>query len=369
MTLDAEVVVIGGGVMGAATAWNLARRGVDVVLLEQFGPGHRHGASHGASRNFNLSYEDPTLLAWLHEGEGLWRELEAESGAEVLTRTGIVNHGPGRDLAAAAAAVSAGGFETELLDASEATSRWPGFRFAGPVLHTPEAGRLHADRAVAAFQDAAAARGGRVQYDTAFVGGVVDDDGVVVRLRGADGGSSELRAARAVVTSGAWTVDVLAALGASFALPPLRVTQEQPAFFAPLGGFGAPGDWPGFNHSPSPDDPDTAWFLSGVYGMGSPGEGVKAGWHGVGPETHPDRRTYIPDAELTALIRRYAGEWLPGVDADAFAEITCTYTSTPDSAFFLDRVGPVAVGAGFSGHGFKFAPVVGRVLADLVVQG
>jgi len=173
-------------------------------------------------------------------------------------------------------------------------------------------------------------------------------------------------ARRAVVTTGAWTSDNLAALRASFTLPPLRVTQEQPAFFAPLDGE---EEWPGFNHAPSPDDPATAWFLSGVYGMGSPGEGIKAGWHGVGPETHPDRRSYAPDPELSALIRRYAHEWLPGVDASAMSEITCTYTSTPDSAFFLDRVGPVAVGAGFSGHGFKFAPVVGRILADLVADG
>lgn len=374
---DAQVVVIGGGVMGAATAWNLARRGLDVVLVEQFEAGHKHGASHGASRNFNLSYEDPALLAWLHEADALWRELEAEAESSVLTRTGIVNHGPGRDLAAVAGAVAAGGFETELLDAAEAARRWPGFRFAGPVLHTPQAGRINADEAVRGFADAAAARGARVLRSTAVVGGSVSDDGVVVRLRsaggvqgtagaGADGVASteeQLRADRAVVTAGAWTVDVLASLGASVPLPPLRVTQEQPAFFTPLTGI--PEDWPGFNHAPSLDDPATAWFPSAVYGMGSPGEGVKAGWHGVGPETHPDRRTYVPDPRLTAQIRRYADEWLPGVDTTSLTEVTCTYTLTPDSSFYLGRVGPVVVGAGFSGHGFKFAPVVGRVLADL----
>ncbi|WP_243075482.1 FAD-dependent oxidoreductase [Microbacterium sp. SS28] len=368
MTRDAQVAVVGGGVMGAATAWQLARRGVDVVLVERFGRGHVFGASHGASRNFNVSYEDPALLAWLREASVLWRELEAETGAGILTTTGIVNHGPGRDLVAAGRAIAAGGFETELLDAAEASARWPGFRFAGPVLHTPQAGRLHADRARAGFADAAAARGARVLTETAVVGGSVGsvDDGVALRLRAADGAEQELRVDRVVVTAGAWTVDVLASLGATFALPPLRVTQEQPAFFAPLAGAEALEDWPGFNHSSSPDDPATAWFPSGVYGMGSPGEGVKAGWHGVGPETHPDRRTFVADPGLSARIRRYAQEWLPGVDAASLAEITCTYTSTPDSAFFLERVGPVTVGAGFSGQGFKFAPTIGRVLADLI---
>lgn len=370
LSLDAEAVVIGAGVMGAATAWQLARRGVDVVLVERFSIGHRHGASHGASRNFNLSYEDERHLGWLREASVLWRELEAEIGEGVLTATGIVNHGPGRDFAQVAAAVSVGGFDTELLDPAEASSRWPGFRFAGQVLHTPQAGRLHADRAVAGFAAAAEARGARVVQQTAVVGGTVGDDAVEVRVRDQGGGEGVIRARRAVVTSGAWTRDILSVLGASsqvagFGLPPLRVTQEQPAFFAPLDGI---EEWPGFNHAPSLDDPATAWFRSGVYGMGSPGEGIKAGWHGVGPETHPDRRTYEPDPVLSALIRRYADEWLPGVDSSTMREITCTYTSTPDSAFFLERVGPVAVGAGFSGHGFKFAPVIGRILADLVEE-
>ncbi|GAA1928427.1 N-methyl-L-tryptophan oxidase [Microbacterium aoyamense] len=366
MSVDAEVVVIGGGVMGTATAWQLARRGVDVVLVERFGIGHRYGASHGTSRNFNLGYEDPTLLAWLHEAAADWRELERVTGAQLLTRTGIVNHGPGRDYASAAVDIAAGGFLTEMLDAAEAARRWPGLRFDGPALYTPEAGRLHADRAVLAFSSAAAKLGARVLAETRVVAGAVLDDRVNLVVRDAGGVEHTLTARRAVVTSGAWTTDVLAALGATFALPPLRVTQEQPATFAALAP--APEHWPGFNHAPSPDDPTTAWFPTAVYGMGVPGEGVKAGWHGVGPVVHPDRRTYLPEPALAESVRRYAREWLPGVDADRGVEISCTYTSTPDAAFALDRVGPVALGAGFSGHGFKFAPTIGRVLADLVTR-
>jgi sarcosine oxidase len=366
VSLSADVVVIGGGVMGAATAWQLARRGIEVVLIERFGIGHTHGASHGTSRNFNLGYEDPTLLSWLHEAADDWRDLERESGESILVRTGIVNHGPGRDYTTAAMHIAAGGFETEVLDAAEAARRWPGLRFAGPALFTPEAGRLHADRAVAAFASSAKALGARVLDETVVVGGTVDDARVNLVARDAGGVELALTARRAVVTSGAWTTDVLASLGASFDLPPLRVTQEQPATFATPAS--APEDWPGFNHTPSPDDPATAWFPSGVYGMGVPGEGVKAGWHGVGPEVHPDRRSYLPDPALAESIRRYAREWLPGVDADRAVEISCTYTSTPDAAFVLDRVGSVALGAGFSGHGFKFAPTIGRVLADLALR-
>ena len=100
--------------------------------------------------------------------------------------------------------------------------------------------------------------------------------------------------------------------------------------------------------------------------MFTPEQGVKAGWHGVGPITDPDARSFRSQPALTSALRRYAREWLPGVDPDAFSEIGCTYTSTADSAFVLDRVDRITVGAGFSGHGFTFTPAVGRILADLV---
>ncbi len=356
-----DVAVVGGGAMGSATAWQLARAGREAVVFEQFEPGHRRGASHGASRNFNVSYVEPDYLAWLRDARGLWAEIEAESGAALLTTTGIVNHGPGRDFARVGEAVAAGGFATELLDASAAEARWPGFRFATPVLHTPDAGRLNADASVAAFLGSAQVRGARVAGNTRVTDLQVhgDDD---VRLTVEDGDGERLvRARRVVVTAGAWTDRILRGVPGA-ALPALRVTQEQPAHFAPLDPA-AP--WPGFNHAPDPGDPDTAWFPSGVYGMLTPGEGVKVGWHAAGPVVDPDRRSFRPDPTLTAGIMRYAAHWLPGVDSTRFTEITCTYTSTPDGRFVLERFGPVVVGAGFSGHGFKFTPVIGRTLAAL----
>ncbi|MCT9820786.1 FAD-dependent oxidoreductase [Microbacterium sp. W1N] len=356
-----DVAVIGGGAMGAATAWHLARAGRAVTVFEQFEPGHRHGASHGASRNFNVAYTEPDYLAWLRDARLLWRELEAESGAPLLQQTGIVNHGPGRDLAAAAEAIAAGGFATELLDARAAQERWPGFRFAGTVLHTPDAGRLNADAAVTAFLAGAQARGARVAWRTRVTGiDVRGDDEVHLQVEDADGART-VRARRVVTTAGAWTGKTLYGVPGP-ALPVLRVTQEQPAHFTPLDPA-AP--WPGFNHIPAADDPATAWFAAGVYGMATPGEGIKAGWHAAGPEIDPDRRSYLPDPALTASLVRYAREWLPGVDSTRFTEVTCTYTSTPDARFVLERVGPVVVGAGFSGHGFKFTPVIGRTLAAL----
>ncbi|BAS11438.1 monomeric sarcosine oxidase [Arthrobacter sp. Hiyo4] len=122
--------------------------------------------------------------------------------------------------------------------------------------------------------------------------------------------------------------------------------------------------WPGFNHTPGPGPAYEDWY-SPVYGMHTPGEGIKAGWHGVGPVVDPDRRSFLPEPVQLAALQDYARTWLPGVDADSFEAISCTYTTTPDEDFILDRIGPIVIGAGFSGHGFKFTPVVGRILADL----
>jgi sarcosine oxidase len=144
------------------------------------------------------------------------------------------------------------------------------------------------------------------------------------------------------------------------------VTQEQPAHFAVVDQA---AEWPSFNHLPDPDEPEDAYWYSLVYGMLTPGEGVKAGWHAVGPVVDPDSRSYTPEPEQLAALQRYARDWLPGVDPDSCVPISCTYTLTDTENFILDRVGPVVVGAGFSGHGFKFTPAVGRVLADLATGG
>jgi sarcosine oxidase len=368
-----DVVVIGGGAMGSAAAWQLGSRGREVVLLERFAPGHKNGASHGASRNFNLSYADPDYLALLQEALPLWRRLESETGERLLDQVGIVNHGgaakqgdEGYD--AVAAALEQHGFDTEFVDPVEAGRRWPGIRFDSRVLFTPQAGRLNADAAVRALQTAAADHGARVAHHRRVIAITpVDDDHVAVRAlvldrdTGEETGEAELFDARRVVVAlGAWTTKLL---GGVLPLPRLVVTQEQPAHFAVRDPDAA---WPGFNHAPTPGDPRFDFWPSPVYGMLTPGEGVKAGWHGVGPVTDPDARTFRPDPGQLELLRRYVREWLPGADAEALTEISCTYTTSPDANFVIDSRGPVTVAAGFSGHGFKFTPAVGALLADLV---
>ena len=356
MNTTLDTVVIGGGAMGSAAAWALARRGRPVTLLEQFGPGHLIGASHGATRNLSLAYSEPDYVAMLAETLRLWRELEDESGEQLLARTGVVNHGPDPQLGTMHAALNRAGLRAEFLPTAEAGERWRGIRFDQQVLYMPDGGQLNPELALPALQRLAIRHGAEVRHHVKVVDLQVLDDGVRVTV---DGGATEVLTARqAVVTAGGWTSKLLGDMAGT---PRLTVTQEQPAHF----GIADPGaDWPGFNHFPGTGDDYAGWY-SPVYGMHTPGEGIKAGWHGVGPVVDPDHRSFQPEPVQRAALQRYARHWLPGVDADSMTDISCTYTTAPDHNFVLDRLGPVVLGAGFAGHGFKFTPVVGRMLADL----
>lgn len=354
-----ETVVVGGGAMGAATAWQLARRGREVVLLERYEPGHRNGASHGASRNFNVAYADPVYVRMLVEALPLWRELEAESGASLLELVGVANHGRAPQFDAVHAALTAAGVPSGFLPVEEASRRWPGIRFDRRVLFNAEAGRVNADATIAALHATAASAGADVRHRTRATRiEALGDDRVRVASVTDAGVEDVVEARTAVVTLGAWTTKLVGGL----ALPRLVVTQEQPAHFAVRDASIA---WPSYNHFPGAADDGYDYWRSPVYGMLTPGEGVKAGWHGVGPVVDPDARDFLPVPDQLADLQRYARDWLPGVDPDAVTPISCTYTTTPDEHFVLDRLGPIVVGAGFSGHGFKFTPVVGRILADL----
>lgn len=345
------VVVVGGGVMGSAAAWRLAARGDDVTVLEQFPPGHDRGSSHGSSRIFRLGYSDPFYLGLALRALPLWHRLQDETGAAVLTLTGAVDHGPVQATAALGDALTAAGRPWESLAPQAAAERWPGIRTENGALFHPEAGRLHADGAVAAFQQAARLRGATVRHG-------VRATALTRRGAGAEvvTDAQEVIAADAVVVAvGGWAARTLAPVTAG--LPPLRVTQEQPLHFPAPDAL----DWPAFIHhgGAALDDP------GGVYGLGS-ADGVKAGFHAVGPVVDPDRRDRGTDRAALSRLRQYAERWLPGVDHTRPTATTCLYTTTPDHDFVVDRSGPFTVLAGFSGHGFKFAPVIGEIAADLV---
>lgn len=351
-TLVTHIVVVGGGAMGSAAAWALSRRGMRVTLLEQFGPGHVRGASHGSSRIFRQAYSEDGYVALAARSFELWKELESASGQTLLTLTSALDHGDPEIVNARVKPLQDAGIPYELLTPAEAGARWPGLRFDTVVLTHPGAGRVHADDSLTALQSETVRLGGEVRHHVAVLDIVSTSEGVVVRTSDGD-----IHADHVVVAPGAWATDLL---GEHIDLPVLRTTQEQPAFFTPLKQDAA--IWPSFVHHPGAE-----LSTEGIYGLGSV-EGIKIGEHATGPEVHPDSRDFIPLPAGERRLIEYAREWLPGVDADSATSITCLYTVTPDHNFIVDRRGNITFAAGFSGHGFKFTPVIGELLADLALE-
>jgi sarcosine oxidase len=336
-----DAIVVGAGVMGSAAAWRLSARGRSVLVLEQFERGHTRGSSHGGSRIFRYAYPDPEYVAMARRARPLWAELEAESATTVIDVTGGVDHGDPRVVAAIADALQAAGVPHERWSAAEAGARFPALRFEGEVCYQPDAGRCRAAAAVDALARAATARGAEFRDREPVVAIEPTIDGVRVRT-----GSAEHTAPIVVVAAGAWATRLVG-------LNPIRVTREQ---YVHLPARDAAAPWPSFIHYREP---------FAAYGLETPGAGVKLGEHHAGAVvSDPD----APDAvvpKARARLVEYAREWIPGVEPVATADATCLYTSTPTEDFVIDRVGPVVICSPCSGHGFKFAPVVGELVADL----
>jgi sarcosine oxidase len=314
--------------MGLATARALARRGWDVTVYEQFKVGHKRGSSHGRSRIFRLAYPDPNWVRMAKEALRGWRDLEEESGTALLELNGLLE--VVEDAARSSRdGLQAAGAEFELLHAGEAQRRWP-VRVPEDwtVLFQPEAGIVRADLAQQAFLDSALAHGAELQEATP-VSSLEDLDADVT-----------------VVTAGAWVRRLVPGVS-------VRPTRETLAYFRRDGAAMA---------SLGQLDPETRGHAQ--YSLHDPRYGLKAGIHHAGQEIDPDEPGE-PDPELVARIADWVARIHTDVDPDPVEAETCLYTNTADESFILERNGRVLVGSACSGHGFKFAPVVGERLAAL----
>lgn len=339
------MVVIGAGVMGAAAAWQLARRGHRVTVLEQFDDGHTRGSSHGASRIFRLGYPDPFYVRLGQDALSAWRDLEEQCGIQLIAPTGAVDFGDPESVASVLAAMDAEGVVTELLTPAMATDRWPGMRFPGTAVFQPGGGRIASGAARMAMMEQAQRHGAAFCWLMPVLG--LEPAGDRVRVIAGD---DVLVVDTVVVAAGAW-VDRVA--GPHVTLPPFTVTQESVFHFAPRA---TPSWWPSLIHHGS----------TSVYGLETPGVGVKLAEHHTGPVVDPFTRDGVIDPGSRERIVQFVEEWMPGLVPIPVDEVTCLYTTTATEDFVIDRSGPVVVASPCSGHGFKFAPLVGALVADCV---
>jgi sarcosine oxidase len=359
-----DVIVVGGGAMGSAAAWRLARAGHRVRLLEQFAFGHEQGSSHGPSRMIRIAYPAPEYVELGQEAFRLWDELQLEAGSSesLLLRTHGMNVGvPHADaMEEVARTLDTLGVPYERLDHDELGRRYPQYTFPeGSIgIYQEDYGILAASRCVAALAARARAEGAELYDEEPVVEIAPDGDGVTVRTtRGTH------LAERVILTAGSWLGPLLAPLGIDL---PLTVLQEQLAFFRVL--------------DPAAYTPDRLPLLMhrfpGTTSLGSVfpiygHEGVKVMLDRIGLRVDPGNPDRTIDPARLERLRAYAAELMPGITGEILETTSCRYTMTPDEDFIIDHHPEhrqIVIASPCSSHGFKFAPVIGQLLADLAVN-
>ena len=354
-----DVVVIGLGIMGSAALRALASRGLRTVGIERFSPGHDRGSSHGATRIIRLGYfEHPSYVPLLRHAYTLWRDLERNSRQRLMHITGIVEIGPPDGLVVAGTLAASRQHELphEVLDARETMRRFPAFHLPADdvAVLQPDGGYLLAEPAIDAL--IALAQSASAEIRTGETVRLIEPRGGGVRVT-TDCGVIDAR--NAIVTAGPWVKTLLPDFPA-----PLRVTRQVLGWFEPVQRVA-------FAHFP-------VFLIESRHGIhyGFPPDAhglVKVAKHHHDDET-VDPETYDRTASAIdeGLIRAALAEHLPAANGPLVAAKTCLYTMTPDGDFVLDCLPgapQIVVASPCSGHGFKFAPVIGEILADLVVNG
>ncbi|HEY3245666.1 MAG TPA: N-methyl-L-tryptophan oxidase [Phycisphaerae bacterium] len=357
---NCSTVIVGGGVMGGAAALALARRGESVTLLERFAIGHDLGSSHGYSRIIRFAYfEHPDYVRLALAAAELWRRLERETGLPLMHTCGGLDIGPPEGLLVSGSKRSCdqAGLKHDYLTRSELERGFPQFRHVDEVaaVYQPDAGILAPTRCVIAQIDAARRLGARIVEGTCTMRITPAARDILIETP-----SGDYRAQRVIVSTGPWTAALLPDLRL-----PLKVVRKVVAFFEPSEPEAFSIErFPVFIYQ----------TLRGFfYGFGRFGiDGVKVAEHTGGADVDPDRVDRNFTSEDEAPLRWFLSQHLPGANGRRLYHRVCLYTMTPDEDFVIDlhpRDPRIVIAGGFSGHGFKFGPIVGEILADLALTG
>ena len=361
MSNHLDVIVVGLGAMGASTSCELARRGATVLALEQFNLLHSLGSSHGQSRMIRLAYyEHPDYVPLLSRAHHLWTEMQARHG-DAFLQSGVIYMGTPSSPLISGSEKSARlyGIAHQMFDRAQLGARFPHFEVPEDYvgMFEPDAGILRPEPIIHHYLSTALAAGVDVRACEPVTSWEANEASVAVATPNAT-----YTARHVIFCSGAWSGAVVRDLGVK-----LKVTRQTAAWF-----------WPRHPELFSAER-FSSWAIDNgngglVYGFpilpGYPG--VKVAIHAPGPEVQPDHvtRSFIKGDDVE--IRAALGQYLPAAEGPLLGSSFCLYTNSPDSHFIVDRHPRrerVTIACGFSGHGFKFASVMGEILADLALTG
>jgi sarcosine oxidase len=360
-----DVIVLGLGGMGSAAAGHLAARGARVLGLEKFGPVHNRGSSHGGSRITRQSYfEDPAYVPLLLRAYELYEQLERDTGRDIATLCGgvMVGRPDSRTVAGSLRSAEQWDLPHEILDAKEIRRRFPTLTPADDevALYEARAGLLRPENTVAAHLQVAAGSGAELRFEEPVTRWEPYRDGVRVHTP-----QNTYTAGQLVICPGAWAPQLLTDLNV-----PFTIERQVMYWFQPRGGTGpyVPASHPVYIWE------DAAGVqIYGFPAIDGPDDGAKVAFFRKGTVCTPEtiERTVHED-EVRAMAEQ-VGPRIPTLPGAFIKASTCMYSTTPDEHFVIARhpahAGAVTVACGFSGHGFKFVPVVGEILADLALDG
>lgn len=357
-----DAIVIGIGVMGAATTYHLAKRGHRVLALEQFAIGHDQGSSHGHSRIIRLAYDFPDYIQLAQAAYPLWRTLEQESGIALLRMTGGLDIATSRtpSFAATRTSLAAVGIPFEDLTQTDIVKRFPQFHLPDDTIgiYQPDAGILNASLCVSTLVTQARRYGARLQEHEPARQLLPSGAGVMVHTD-----TASYTADRLIVTVGSWAQPLLHNIGLDV---PLTISKELVAFFQPSKpDIFEPERFPIFIHHYA--------NRKSIYGFpifGLPG--IKIAQHGGGPSITPDDHDQAIPPDRLDMLSAYVTQHFPHATGTIIFTQTCRYTMTPDEHFIIDHLPDtpqIIIGSPCSGHGFKFGALIGAILADLTEHG
>lgn len=356
-----DAIVLGIGGMGSSACYHLAQKGLDVLGLEQFSIPHSNGSSHGQTRIIRKAYfEHSDYVPLLKRSYELWRELEDESGKKIFNQCGMILYADKSSEVFKGTLRSSAehNLPIEQMDAQEAIDRWPVYKpfQHHSVLFEPEAGFLYCERAISNYVSLAREAGAVIAENQKVLDFFTDENGVTLRTV-----NDKFYGKKLVITAGSWSKFILKGLNLPFQLTRKNLSWHKA----------------GEKHGVGENVP-CAFFDLGEHKFYTfpaiDGKGVKIGKHSGGePIERPEQKKInSPDSSFEEPLERFIQTCLPHVSKRYNEFVSCIYTNTPDRNFIIDRHPEqpnIVFASGFSGHGFKFASVIGEILANLSTTG